>query len=216
MITFERLPVTFPVKGGSAGIFIENYDTNWEQRASYPYTYVSTVGLNDSSSRQSVSVIMKGVEPDKKFKTKNTETVEITTSAKPFTPNTPRVRSNTLSGILVHHIDELSCMYSLEWMKEAEDKLRFEIMSFLADADVSSSLGKTRCRDCLYYFERPSVKPSKSRIASLATFLSFFLDAKIQVGEDIYLWKGLSKDIQKQVSMDHLDNGHWVTKNDIV
>lgn len=197
---------------------IENYDANWEQRTAYPYTYVSTIVLDEQNTGNQTGSphSMKRYDTADKKYTSYKSQIELSATAKPFTPDAPRVRSNTLSGILVHHMDELSCMYSMEWMKEAEDKFRFEIMSFLADTDVSSVLGKTRCRDCLYYFERPIVKPSKSRISSLATFLSFWLDAKIQVGDDTYIWKGLPKDTKKQVSMDHLDNGHWVTKNDIV
>jgi hypothetical protein len=105
-------------------------------------------------------------------------------------------------------------MYSKEWLQDAEHDFRFQLMSFLSDDEVSSVLGKTRCRDCLYYFEKNTVKPSKSRIASLGTFLSFWMEAKIIIGETPYLWKTIPKNTENVIYMDHLDNGQWIVKND--
>lgn len=133
-------------------------------------------------------------------------------------PAAPMAPPKTLAGLCIRQMDPLSALYSPEWMAEIEQEFRDTIRSFLAENAVSAVLGKTRCRDCLYYFETSQVKPSKSRMASLGSFLSFWWGTPVQFGDKTYAWK-MSKE-QKAAAVaggaggvpvfTHLDNGTWV------
>lgn len=123
----------------------------------------------------------------------------------------------TLAGLLIRHMDPLSALYSSEWMAEIEQEFRDTLRSFLAEDSVASVLGKTRCRDCLYYFEKPFVKPSKSRMASLGSFLSFWWGTPVSFGDKLYAWKmpkeqkALARRVGAVVPVfSHLDNETWV------
>lgn len=238
-MSLKYLPQQFPSK---QDIMIPAYDEKYVQRVSYPYTYTSTLLIEEMDKHTSyhkVGTTGKGIHtaivPQKaNFYVENDSTsfsdlppvIENFTKQRANIPDSSsktieqpqltkaRTQVFTLAGILVQMLDPLSAMYSKEWIQDAERELRFHIMSFLSDNDVSSVLGKTRCRDCLYYFEKAIVKPSKSRIASLATFLSFWLDAKIIVGDTPYAWKTIAKTSDKVIHLDHLDNGQWIVKND--
>jgi hypothetical protein len=233
------LPLQFPIK---QDILIPSHDKNCEQRASYPYTYTSTILMDEHEKQQvpysklafSKTHSAKGQGqgqgqgqghirvPKTTFYTESEipSQEDVVTKYNQSQPQSQpqvfekRTHVYTLGGILVQYLDPLATMYSKEWLQDAEQEFRFQLMSFLSDNDVSSVLGKTRCRDCLYYFEKSVVKPSKSRIASLATFLSFWLDSKIIIGETPYVWKTIPKTTDKVIHMDHLDNGQWIVKND--
>jgi len=249
-MSLKFLPPQFPSK---QDILIPAYDEKYVQRVSYPYTYTSTLLIEEADKHTSyhkVGTSGKGIHtaivPQKaNFYVENDSTAfgdvpkavienitkknvseksnksdvlpSLASGSKTIeNPQFAKARTQvfTLAGILVQMLDPLSAMYSKEWIQDAEREFRFHIMSFLSDNDVSSVLGKTRCRDCLYYFEKAVVKPSKSRVASLATFLSFWLDAKIIVGDTPYAWKTIAKTSDKVIHLDHLDNGQWIVKND--
>jgi hypothetical protein len=202
------LPVQFPSKQDFS---IPRYDVTVVQRSDYPYTYTST--LIPEEERPLHLHAKPGKFAGTYLQPKKTE-YHIEEDTSTLTPTKTRTKVYTLAGILVQQLDTLSSMYSKEWLQDAEHDFRFQLMSFLSDDEVSSVLGKTRCRDCLYYFEKNTVKPSKSRIASLGTFLSFWMEAKIIIGETPYLWKTIPKNTENVIYMDHLDNGQWIVKND--
>lgn len=210
-IKMNFLPVQFPNK---QDILISSHDTNYEQRVDYPYTYTSTILIDEHEKKQTPYSKLAFTKQSHSTSFQSPQKTTFYKEDSDSQSQQTRTQVYTLGGILVQYLDPLSTMYSKEWLQDAEQEFRFQLMSFLSDNDVSSVLGKTRCRDCLYYFEKSIVKPSKSRIASLATFLSFWLDSKIMIGETPYVWKTIAKNTDKVVHMDHLDNGQWIVKND--
>jgi predicted Zn-ribbon and HTH transcriptional regulator len=131
-------------------------------------------------------------------------------NAKVTTVSSPK----TLAGIMVVKMDALAAMYSPEWMAEIEQEFRDKIRSFLSEDDVSRVLTKTRCRDCLYYFEKSTVKPSKTRVKSIGTFLSFWWNTSVMIGDVTYRWSKRPKvaagAAAEVIVLSHLDNGDWI------
>lgn len=182
------LPSVFPK---ASSLVIPAYDAAFEQRANYPFT-LTTVKTVDDASYASAPPPMRHKEKEKEIKA--------------YTPK-------TLAGILVVKMDALASMYSPEWMAEIEQEFRDKIRSFLSEDDVSRVLTKTRCRDCLYYFEKSTVKPSKTRVKSIGTFLSFWWGTSVTVGDITYRWSKLPKAggaDDATVVLSHLDNGEWI------
>jgi hypothetical protein len=201
------LPLIFP-GGGNGTIAIPGHDGSLEQRCKYPYTYTSvkcidepTSGHHRGSAQGTFGAIKYRDAPAKDGAT--------------AMPPAPVSQPKTLAGILIRRMDTLSALYSPEWMAEIEQEFRDTLRSFLAEESVGEVLGKTRCRDCLYYFEKNQVKPSKSRMASLGNFLSFWWGTPVKFGDKVYAWK-MSKE-QKTAAvvatapvLTHLDNGTWI------
>jgi len=221
MISF--LPSIFPNAGGNGkiSIAIPNYDASVEQRSHYPYTYTSVKTVEDGSyttySAHSSSLSL----PNPPKKHQNTYSASASASASALassaTVTTPvqTLKPKTLSGIIIIKMDPLAALYSPEWMSEIEQEFRDKIRSFLSEDDVSKVLGKTRCRDCLYYFEKSSMKPSKTRVKSIGMFLSFWWGKTVKVGDTYYRWSKLPKETLLQqktdaIELSHLDNGEWV------
>lgn len=254
----KYLPTHFPSK--QDGFMIPSHHPDYEQRETYPYTYTSTLLVEESDKHIGYHKVQRssGVGASQQGGTqhlhhKKTEfyletPIEVKhhhsdsdkvssiitkkSTSKSLSSSVPaqvpvvesvdnakqvveaRVKVFTLGGILVQKLDPLAVMYSMEWLQDAEKEFRQQMMSFLSEDEVSGVLGKTRCRDCLYYFEKAIVKPSKTRIASLGTFLSFWLHAKIMIGDVPYVWKTVAKDTTQVLHLEHLDDGRWIIKND--
>lgn len=194
---------------------IPNYDAAFEQRSRYPHTYTSIKTVEDgqyttyaahtsSASAASASISLLQRKPSHPNDTRDTRD----------TRNNLKecIKPTTLSGIMVVRMDPLAAMYSPEWMKEVEQEFRDKIRSFLSEDDVSKVLGKTHCRDCLYYFEKSTMKPSKTRIRSIGMFLSFWWGKTVKIGDVAYRWSKLPKERtgSEAIELSHLDNGEWV------
>lgn len=193
ILTF--LPRTMPQKFGDKADIPQEFQ-QFQQNPDYKVTYVSTMMIDEDFMRAKHSIHKDDCRETQRT-LKNVDS------------------AISLSSILVNHIDELASMYSKEWLKEADDTFRTVLMSFLSESTVMEVLGKKRCRDCLYYFEKPFVKPSKTRVASLGTFLSFFTRSKVSIGDDTFTWKHLDSSTTSTptiIELAHQDNGHWVRK----
>jgi predicted Zn-ribbon and HTH transcriptional regulator len=180
------LPSVFPK---ATTLAIPAYDAAFEQRTNYPFT-LTTIKPIDENYVPSAP----------------------TPRQRPTIHETPLFKPKTLAGIMVLKMDALAAMYSSEWMVEIEQEFRDKIRSFLSEDAVSRVLTKTRCRDCLYYFEKSSVKPSKTRVKSIGTFLSFWWNTSVTIGDVTYRWSKLPKaeSNTETVVLSHLDNGDWI------
>lgn len=208
------LPLLFP---GGAASAIPGYDAAYEQRCKYPYTYTSIKTLDDGTTAHEGRGAAQGTFGAIRFQKRQVEQrrdermrdERMRDERSAPAPPPPK----TLAGLLIRQMDPLAALYSPEWMAEIEQEFRDTLRSFLAEDSVASVLGKTRCRDCLYYFEKPRVKPSKSRMASLGSFLSFWWGTPVQLGDKVYAWKMTKeqKASAKQVPVfTHLDDETWV------
>jgi hypothetical protein len=190
MYTF--LPIVSAPNANTASIVIPNYNPEYEQRSQYPYIYTSTVLMDERVNHE------------------RSYTKDSSVQSKPILKKQPEEDSTeaTLIRKMVNALDPLTAMYSPEWLKDIELEFRDAIRSFLADEANSSVLGKTRCRDCLYYFEKPLVIPSKTRVKSIGTFLSFWWGAPVSINGVSYPWKKTAAPGQP-IFLVHLDNGQW-------
>jgi hypothetical protein len=212
------LPVLFPGEGVRGGI--PGWDAAYEQRSQYPYTYTSVLnpaleghkhayahGTGRGAAQGTVgSIRLSGAARSEQNSSGAATGAKAEGEAAALLPT-------TLAGHIICEMDPLASLYSKEWMHEVEQEFRDRIRSFLSEEAVSAVLGKTRCRDCLYYFEKSAVKPSSSRMASLGNFLSFWWGTPVRFGDKVYGWK-MTKE-QKSApawTLSHLDNGTWVVK----
>ena len=185
---------------GKISTVIPNYDAAFEQRSRYPYTYTSIKTVEDGQYASYSAHSSSTVLPRKPLSERESESKKVTA-----------LKPKTLSGIMVVKMDPLAAMYSSEWMNEIEQEFRDKIRSFLSEDDVSKVLGKTRCRDCLYYFEKSTMKPSKTRVRSIGMFLSFWWGTTVKIGDVAYRWSKLPKATNTEsIELSHLDNGEWV------
>lgn len=118
-----------------------------------------------------------------------------------------------IMGILVGLVDELSCLYPPEWMRDAKQQLKDKFVAFLVDANVVKALGRKKTVEAISFFEhRP--RPDEARVKSLGWILSFLFDRLIYINEKKHTWNaklGLTKDIK----ITHHANGRWSLKNDL-
>jgi hypothetical protein len=194
MISF--LPSVFP----TAITPIPHYNKHYEQRSEYPYIFTSTVLMEDHLKHERTYT-----------KDTSVQSQVLPVLAQPITSqNQPE--PNTLTRLMVNMLDPLTVLYSAEWLKEIDIEFRDTIRSFLADEANSRVLGKTRCRDCLYYFEKSLVKPSKTRVKSIGVFLSFWWGIPVTINGVSYPWKKTQSVAPVQsnaIVLTHLDNGQW-------
>ena len=118
-----------------------------------------------------------------------------------------------IMGILVGLVDELSCLYPPEWMRDAKQQLKDKFVAFLVDANVVKALGRKKTVEAISFFEhRP--RPDEARVKSLGWILSFLFDRLVYINEKKHTWNaklGLTKDIK----IIHHPNGRWSLKNDL-
>ena len=203
------LPSVFPSggPGGKLSIAIPNHDASVEQRSHYPFTFTSVKTVEDGNYTTYAAHASQPIVPFKPRANANANTK--LNESTPATPMNPK----TLAGILIVKMDPLAALYSPEWMREIEQEFRDKIRSFLSEDEVSKVLGKTRCRDCLYYFEKSTMKPSKTRVKSIGSFLSFWWGTSVKIGDVVYHWSKLPKDQRsatEATELTHLDNGDWI------
>ena len=118
-----------------------------------------------------------------------------------------------IMGILVGLVDELSCLYPPEWMRDAKQQLKDKFVAFLVDANVVKALGRKKTVEAISFFEhRP--RPDEARVKSLGWILSFLFDRLVYINEKKHTWNaklGLTKDLK----IIHHPNGRWSLKNDL-
>jgi|APGre2960657468_1045069.scaffolds.fasta_scaffold00154_2 hypothetical protein len=137
----------------------------------------------------------------------------------PQAPQAPQARRpreylhDDIMGILVGLVDELSCLYPPEWMRDAKQQLKDKFVAFLVDANVVKALGRKKTVEAISFFEhRP--RPDEARVKSLGWILSFLFDRLVYINEKKHTWNaklGLTKDIK----IIHHPNGRWSLKNDL-
>lgn len=152
--------------------------------------------------------------------TSTTPTSTTPTAAAPILPHprpsqTPRFPKpyeyDSLTELLIRYLDELSPMYSREWMRDATQQIKQKLVAFLVDPNVVKALGRKKTCDAIYFLElRP--KPDEARMKNLGWILSFLLERIVFINEKKHTWNSKAG-ITDTLQIAHHANGRWSLKN---
>jgi len=116
-----------------------------------------------------------------------------------------------LTELLIRHLDDLSPMYSREWMRDATQQIKQKLVAFLVEPNVVKALGRKKTCDAIYFLElRP--KPDDARMKNLGWILSFLLDRIVYINEKKHTWNSKAGPSVK-FEITHHANGRWSVKN---
>lgn len=112
-----------------------------------------------------------------------------------------------LSQLLIEEMDDLSSMYSREWMRDAAQQIKEKLVAFLIEPNVVKALGRKKTCDAIYFFEtRP--KPDEARAKNLGWILSFIFDKVVYINDKKCVWNA-KQGLANELRLTHSANGRW-------
>jgi hypothetical protein len=171
-----------------------------------------TFPLHDGQSDYQQRVVYDSkFNPLKSKKDSQLETHKHTVAAVTRVERERSRETDNLSQLLIEVLDELSSMYSREWMNDAKQHVKDKLLAFLIEPNVVKALGRKKTCDAIYFFEtRP--KPDESRIKNLGWILSFLFGKNIYINDKKYTWNA-KLGFTQELRFAHHANGRWSIKN---